>query len=162
VNQDGEEEANGAARSLHPCGRLCRHFPLQPGRGVVPIFNVEIYLLSLSTLSPDRAALPVALSASLGQMAAKSLLYLAGRGVVRLPFGKAQSRVQAEATRLARAQAGPMSVVMASALTGLPPFYAVSVAAGMLKLRFVRFFLFGCAGRFLRFALVLGVPALFQ
>ena len=49
----------------------------------------------------------------------------------------------------------------ASAVTGLPPFYAISVAAGVLRLRFVLFFALGLAGRTLRFAAVFVVPRLF-
>ena len=128
--------------------------------GIVPLFNVEVYLLSLATLSPGSGALAVALSASLGQMTAKSLLYLGGRGLVKLPFRDAQARIGAIAERLARAEGRATTLVLASALTGLPPFYGVSVAAGVLRLPFHRFFAAGCCGRFLRFALVFALPAL--
>jgi len=128
--------------------------------GIVPLFNIEVYLLSLATLSPGSGALGVALAASLGQMAAKSLLYLSGRGLVKLPFGGAEARIGAVAERLARAEGGAMTLVLASALTGLPPFYGVSVAAGVLGLHFGRFFAAGCCGRFLRFALVFSLTAL--
>lgn len=128
--------------------------------GIVPVFNIEVFLLSLATLSPQSEVLPVALAASLGQMAAKSILYLSGRGLVRLPFRVANDRIAAITGRLARAERGATTLVLASALTGIPPFYVVSVAAGVLRLRFARFFAVGCAGRFLRFALIVALPRL--
>lgn len=127
--------------------------------GIVPFFNVEVYLLSLSALSPQTATLPVALAACLGQMAAKSLLYLAGRGLVGLPMGRVQE-IAAATARLARAEGGAMTLVLTSALTGLPPFYAISLAAGVLRLRFLPFFAFGFGGRLARFAAVFLLPRL--
>jgi membrane protein YqaA with SNARE-associated domain len=128
--------------------------------GVVPFLNVEAYLLSVSALSSETAVLPVAAAAALGQMAAKSLLYLAGRGLLKLPLRRASDRIRDVTARLARAQCGAMTLVGASAVTGIPPFYGVSVAAGVLRLRFGRFFAVGCCGRFLRFAAIFILPRL--
>lgn len=129
--------------------------------GVVPFLNVEAYLLSLSALSPQTAVAPVALAAAMGQMAAKSLLYLTGRGLLRLPLGGKRDRIGEAAARLSNAECGAMSLVLVSAITGIPPFYAVSVAAGFLRLRFGRFLALGCCGRLLRFAAVLILPRVF-
>ena len=129
--------------------------------GIVPFLNVEAYLLSLSALAPAASVWPVAIAAALGQMAAKSLLYLAGRGLLRLPHPRMKERIEAATARLANAEHGSMAVVTASAVTGIPPFYAISVAAGVLRLRFARFFALGLAGRIVRFAAVFVVPRLF-
>lgn len=129
--------------------------------GIVPVLNVEAYLLSLSALAPGAPVWPVALAAALGQMAAKSLLYLGGRGLLRLPLRKMRPRIEAATARLASAEGGGLAVVTASAVAGVPPFYAISVAAGVVNMRFARFFAVGLAGRLVRFAAVFVVPRLF-
>ena len=128
--------------------------------GVIPFLNVEAYLLSLSMLSAQTEMLPVAAAAALGQMTAKSLLYLAGRGLLKLKFARGSERIRKVTARLAGAEGRAMTIVLASAVTGIPPFYGVSVAAGVLHLRFGRFFSVGCGGRFLRFAAVFVLPRL--
>lgn len=129
--------------------------------GIVPFLNVEAYLLSLSALSPGAPVWPVALAAALGQMAAKSLLYLGGRGLLRLPLRGTRARIEAATARLATAESGSLAVLSASAVAGFPPFYAISVAAGVVHMRFARFFAVGLAGRLVRFAAVFAVPRLF-
>jgi membrane protein YqaA with SNARE-associated domain len=111
-------------------------------------------------LSPQIAPFPVAAAAALGQMTAKSLLYLAGRGLLRLPFQRTSDRIRKATARLAGAEGGAMTLVLVSALTGIPPFYGMSLAAGVLRLRFGRFLCVGCGGRFLRFAAVFALPRL--
>lgn len=129
--------------------------------GIIPFLSIEAYVLALSAALPHADALPVALAASLGQMAAKSLLYLTGRGVLRLPLRGTSDRIRGVSARLARLDGGAMAIVLSSAVTSIPPFYAVSLAAGALRLRFGRFFAVGCAGAFLRFAAVFTLPRLF-
>jgi membrane protein YqaA with SNARE-associated domain len=48
--------------------------------------------------------------------------------------------------------------VLTSAATGLPPFYMVSVASGLIGVSFVQFALLGTIGRFVRFSLVVMFP----
>jgi len=52
------------------------------------------------------------------------------------------------------------AVVFASALTGVPPFYAVSVAAGVVRFHFPRFLALALVGRVLRFTAVFLIPRL--
>ena len=123
--------------------------------GVVPVVNVEVYLLSVAVLAPHATVLPAALAAALGQMAAKSVLYLAGRGVLTLRFGRRFPQIEALRVRLQARRTGTDSVLLASALLGVPPFYLVSVVAGALRCPFDRFFALGCCGRVARFAVLL-------
>lgn len=130
--------------------------------GVIPFLNVEAYLLSVSMLSPHTAMFPMAAAAALGQMTAKSLLYLAGRGLLKLPLQRTSDRLRKATARLAGAEGGAMTIVLLSAVTGIPPFYGVSLAAGVLRLRFGLFLFAGCSGRFVRFAAVFVLPRLFS
>ena len=125
--------------------------------GFVPLVNIEAYLLGAAALLPGAPALVVVVPAALGQMAAKAVLFLGGRGLVRLPL-KARDRAIAAAARLGTRR--PPALVFTSALTGLPPFYVVSVAAGMLGFRPGPFLLAGLAGRLLRFGAVFALPGL--
>jgi membrane protein YqaA with SNARE-associated domain len=128
--------------------------------GIIPVLNVEAYLLSVSALAPGATLTPVVAAAAAGQMAAKSLLYLSGRGLLRLPVRRAREQVERMAARLASYRGGSSMLVLVSSVTGIPPFYGVSVAAGALRLRFLAFFAMGSAGRLVRFAVVFVLPRL--
>jgi membrane protein YqaA with SNARE-associated domain len=125
--------------------------------GLVPLVNIEAYLLGAAALLPGAPPLVVVLPAALGQMTAKAVLFLGGRGLVRLPL-KTRNRALAASARLGTRR--PPALVFTSALTGLPPFYVVSVAAGMLGFRPGLFLVAGLAGRLLRFGAVFALPGL--
>jgi membrane protein YqaA with SNARE-associated domain len=128
--------------------------------GFVPLVNSEAYLISVSALSPLSVAFPLTLSAALGQMTAKVMLYFGGRGVMRLPLGRYQEKVAAARERFERRQGRTGVFLFASAATGFPPFYAVSVLAGALRLPLGSFVVAGLLGRFVRFGTVTLLPQL--
>ena len=70
--------------------------------------------------------------------------------------------VNAEILLLGLALASPEAapLIGVSALTGLPPFYLVSIAAPALGVRFGTFLAMGLAGRLLRFAVLVALPQL--
>ncbi len=125
--------------------------------GFLPLVNIEAYLVGAAALLPGAPPLVVVLPAALGQMAAKGFLFLGGRGLVSLP-SRVRDRALAASARLGTRR--PPALVFTSALTGLPPFYVVSVAAGMLGFRPGPFLLAGLAGRLLRFGAVFALPGL--
>ena len=141
-----------------PWGIFVATFLYSLAGGIIPFLNVEAYLLAVSALSPRATLVPVTIAATAGQMAAKSLLYLAGRGLLRVPIRKSQELIERTSARLANYRYGANALVALSAFTGLPPFYAVSVAAGALRLSFVAFFVIGTVGRLVRFAVVFWIP----
>jgi membrane protein YqaA with SNARE-associated domain len=128
--------------------------------GIVPALSIEAYVLAVSAASPHADVLPVAVAAALGQMVAKCLVYLAGTGLLRLPFVGRSRRVESAVARLARGEGRALAMVLASAMTSVPPFYAVSLAAGTLRVRFAGLFAAGCLGGFVRFAALFAVPRL--
>lgn len=145
---------------MSPAGIYSATFLVSFVGGVVPFLNVEAYLLSLSVLSPGTSALPTAVAASAGQMAAKALLYMAGRGLLRVQPSRSP-KVLGAAARLAGAKGRATTLILASAFTGIPPFYGVSLAAGLLRFPFMRFLAVGFLGRVLRFAGVFLFPRVF-
>jgi membrane protein YqaA with SNARE-associated domain len=128
--------------------------------GFVPIVNCETYLVSVSALSPLAFALPLTLAAVLGQMSAKALLYLSGRGLMHLPLGRYRAKLEAAHARFERRRGRAGVFLFASAASGFPPFYVVAVLAGTLRLGFTGFLIAGTLGRFVRFGLVVIVPQL--
>jgi membrane protein YqaA with SNARE-associated domain len=129
--------------------------------GLVPVVNTEAYLLMIVALAPHGVAVPAVVFVTLGQMLAKALLYLAGTGALRSRFVSARSeRLAGLQRRLSTMQAGPTAVLFSSALTGIPPFYLVSIAAGSLRYSLARFLLVGGSGRLLRFAAIVALPGL--
>jgi membrane protein YqaA with SNARE-associated domain len=129
--------------------------------GLVPLLNTEAYLLAVSAWAPREALLPAVVLTTLGQMLAKALLYLAGsRGASPRLLGRRGARLGQLKARLERARTGAAALVFASATTGVPPFYLVSVAAGSLGWSLARFLLVGGSGRLLRFAAIVAVPRL--
>jgi membrane protein YqaA with SNARE-associated domain len=126
--------------------------------GFVPVVNIEAYLVAAAALAPAVPAPGVVAAAALGQMAAKTLLFLGGRGLVSVPSRGAERARDLAARLAARGRSAP-ALVFTSALTGLPPFFVVSVAAGMGGLRAGPFVVAGLAGRFLRFGAVFAAPA---
>ncbi len=131
--------------------------------GLVPVVSTEAFLLAVAVLAPP-ASLPVSvLLTTAGQMAAKVLLYLSGSGAVRLPALQTPgARLLDLRERLERRRTGTAAFVFASASTGFPPFYLVSVAAGAMRWPLAAFLLVGGSGRLLRFAAIAALPGLLQ
>jgi membrane protein YqaA with SNARE-associated domain len=125
--------------------------------GLVPFVNVELWLVGVSAACPSAAVLPVTLAASLGQVAAKAVLYQAGRAT--FPGLRSRGpRLAAIVRRLEGRGRRSAALVFTSALAGVPPLYAVSVVAGVTRFRFASFIVLTLAGRLLRFAVVFGLP----
>jgi membrane protein YqaA with SNARE-associated domain len=127
--------------------------------GFVPIVNTEAYLLSVSALS-SVPAVPVVLLSTAGQMSAKLLLYLGGRGLVKLPLGRPGQKLDKVRAELERRRGKTDALIFASAFLGFPPFYAVTVLAGVVQVPLLDFLLPSTAGRLLRFASVFLFPQL--
>ncbi len=130
------------------------------GSGFIPVLNAEAYLIAVAATSDRAVFLGVATAATVGQMVAKSVMYLVGRGVVELPLGRYRDRLETAGEKLEKSRLGTELFIFVSALVGFPPFYLISVVCGTLKIPFWIFLLSGTAGRLIRFALVLYSPQL--
>jgi len=128
----------------------------------VPVFHAEAYLLTVSALSPAAFRLPLVVAATLGQMTGKAGMYALGLGALQLP-GVRTRRWVARAEAWARSKPKAEGwLVFVSAATGLPPFYVVSIACGIMRASFISFLVLGFAGRFLRFGVVIFLPQLVE
>ncbi len=127
---------------------------------VIPLLHAEAYLITVSALTPPALSWALVLAGTAGQMAGKVIMYGAGRGALRLPGERLQRRLAAAAARYEGRRKLGNALIFLSASTGLPPFFVISVVAGMLRVPLVTFIFFGTVGRFLRFAVAVFLPHL--
>lgn len=119
--------------------------------GVVPLVNAELLVVAAAAALPATAAPLVVLASTVGQMSTKlSLFALARWAPSRLP-AKARGALTRAAGSLENRGGAVWSLVFTSAVTGIPPFYGVSLAAGTLGVRTSSFVTGGCCGRLVRF-----------
>ena len=121
--------------------------------GLIPLVNGELYLIAAILVAGDATvALVLAVIVAIGQMIAKIGLYYTARGAselgqkTRLAAGLVKARALVE-----RWEGKPLTLLFVSAVTGLPPFYLVSLLAGIVGIRFRTFLLLGILGRVIRF-----------
>ncbi|MEJ2111843.1 MAG: hypothetical protein P8Z37_18430 [Acidobacteriota bacterium] len=137
-------------------------FGLSIVSALLPWINGEVLILSFSAFAHSPAQrIILALLASSGQMAGKCVLYWAGRGVIPIGSGRIGRIVDSCKGRFERSSFNPMWVVFISAVSGIPPFYAITVLAGAFRLRFLSFITIGACGRLLHFGLLALVPQFF-
>jgi len=123
------------------------------GSGLLPFLNAEVILGAAVVASPSDLW-PLTIASSIGQMVSKALLYALARWVPdRLP-ARARKAMDKASSRVEKVRAGGWGLVFVSSLTGFPPFYIVSLAAGVVKLPLAGFLVGGTAGRIIRFALI--------
>jgi membrane protein YqaA with SNARE-associated domain len=132
------------------------------GSAVIPVMHAEAYLITVSALAPPALAWAMVFAATAGQMVGKVGMYWAGRGVLRLPSERMRRRLAAVRARYEDHRGVGNGLIFLSASSGLPPFYAIAVAAGMLRVPLRSFISFGTAGRFLRFAATVFLPHLIK
>jgi membrane protein YqaA with SNARE-associated domain len=128
--------------------------------GLVPFVNSELYLLVVSPLASKPALAPIAALSALGQMVAKSLLFYAGRGALKIPMGRYEKKIEKVQQKFIEWENKLDLLIFVSAFVGFPPFYAVSVVAGSMKLNFTKFAIVGLVGRTMRFLAIVYFPQL--
>ena len=103
--------------------------------GVVPVLNAELLVLAAAAATP-LAGLPLVVAvATGGQMFAKTILFALARWLPRKLPKRARAALDRASERVRLHRRGPASLVFASAVSGIPPFYGVSLACGALGLR---------------------------
>ena len=122
--------------------------------GFIPLINAELLVMAAAVAVPTAAMPMVVVAATAGQMLSKTLLFeLARRAPRRLPQ-RARHRLDRAVARVQARGGTAGSLVFASAASGIPPFYGISLAGGALGMRIRTFLLTGTAGRGLRFAVI--------
>jgi membrane protein YqaA with SNARE-associated domain len=125
---------------------------------IIPFVNTEVYLISVSTLTPVEFVLPLVVAATVGQMAGKVAMYYAGQGILRKRSERMRRSVLAVRDRMEAHPRLAKLTLFSSAVLGLPPLYAVAIACGAIGMGLVSFVAIGMAGRFIHFAVVAMLP----
>jgi membrane protein YqaA with SNARE-associated domain len=130
---------------------------------LAPIVNIEAYLAVRAAVSEGGAVWVPAFVAALGQMVGKLVWYRVGASSLtwgwvrrRIEKPKAMARLQLWRARTQERPVPAGALVLVSAVCGLPPFAVLAVVAGQLRMPLPLFLGLGLAGRWLRFAAVLG------
>jgi membrane protein YqaA with SNARE-associated domain len=137
---------------------FCSMFGAAVVSAVVPAVNAEVVLLAASAALPLRYAWVLITAATLGQMVGKVAMFYGGRGVKFLQRGRLKEKVDGLGDVMRRRNGATGWFVLTSAATGLPPFYMVSVASGLIGVPISQFAVLGTLGRFIRFAVVVMFP----
>lgn len=125
---------------------------------IVPLINTEIYLISVSALSPPEFVVPLVIAATVGQMSGKVAMFYAGRGILNLKSERVRSRVHAVRDRMNSRPKLAKFTLFSSATLGLPPLYVVSIACGTVGMGLLSFLVIGSIGRLIHFAVVAYLP----
>ena len=125
---------------------------------VVPFVNTEIYLLSVSALSPRAFVAPLVVAATVGQMTGKVAMFYAGRGVLRIRGERLRGGLAALRARLEARPTAAKLVLFGSATVGVPPLYLMTVACGAVGMGIVPFVVIGTVGRLIHFTVVALLP----
>ncbi len=122
--------------------------------GVVPVINAELLVAGAVVGAPHLSIPVVAFVSATGQMITKTTLFLLARWAPHRLTGKARAALDRASQAVAARGGAAGSLVFASALTGLPPFFGVSLAAGAVGMRLRSFLATGGVGRVVRFAII--------
>ena len=137
---------------------------------VIPIFNMEAYISVMYANTEEHSALLIAFIGSLGQNIGKLVWYYASLGALDIPWLKKRMSTPKRQASFVRwrdyVQGRPVMsglLTFVSAAVGFPPFFAMAMVAGTLRMNVVVFFVAGLIGRTLFFwAWLLGVGLLFH
>lgn len=138
---------------------------------VLPVVNIELYLIGVLSVMDGLPWWALALAATVGQLAGKTLFFLAGRGSVRLGERLGRMTRLGKDNRTARwleqfrrkAEQRPvwgLAVLFLGAVTGIPPFTVMSFVSGTAGVRLLGFLGVSFVGRAAHFLAVAGAPEL--
>jgi membrane protein YqaA with SNARE-associated domain len=133
---------------------------------LVPLVNLEAYLGVRAAVASVSGLWALSFVAAAGQMIGKLVWYYLGASALNWGWVRRRVEEPKNAARLElwreRTHERPLvagSLVFVSAFSGVPPFAVLSVLAGQLRMSLMLFITLGLAGRWLRFAAVLGGAA---
>lgn len=120
--------------------------------GLLPFTPMEAIVVGIAVSVRPALVVPVIIVATITQMAAKVVVFAGGRSARAALGSRRQALVDAARERLSGRRSLRVGTTFVSAVAGLPPFYAVTVAYGALRLPFAEYMITGTFGRTLRLA----------
>lgn len=142
-------------------------FLVATAAGLVPLINIELYLLGVVAALDDGALVAMAVAAAVGQTLGKIPYYYVGKGTITAPWLKRKAATPGKwATRMAgwrtKAEDRPVwgaGLLALSSFASVPPFMVVSVLAGVVRMNLVLFCVVTFVTRLARFLIVVLAPA---
>jgi len=128
--------------------------------GILPVGLAEVAAVGIGLVHPPGLALAMLAAFTVGHVGAKVPWYVAGTLGERAPAGRVAGAIGRARAFLAARPGYGTGVLAVSALTSIPPFHLSAIAAGLVRLPFVRFMLICLAGRAVRFGALASVPSL--
>lgn len=163
---------------------LCVALAVAIGTAIVPFVSVELFVVGFALQRPDISWALIAAVVAVGHVGGKLFYYYAARGSFHLPrVLRRQPRPKVMTDRRLRWQLRTKRVrgwiawlrekceahprwmfgtYSLSAVGGLPPFMAMTVLAGLVRMKVAAFLSAGIIGRFIRFSLIAASPAVFH
>lgn len=164
---------------------LCLALAVAVGSALVPFVSVELFVIGFAMQRPDISWALIAAVVAVGHVTGKLVYFYAARGAIHLPAflrrRQREPRVMTDRrlrwqlrTKRVRAwvawtrekcEAHPhwmFGTYSLSAVAGLPPFMAMTVLAGLVRMKVAAFLGAGIIGRFIRFSLLAASPAVFH
>ena len=137
---------------------------------VIPIFNMEAYISVVYANTQEHTALLIAFIGSFGQNIGKLVWYYLSMGALDIPWlkrrldtPKRQASFQKWSSYVQGRPGMSFLLTFVSAAVGFPPFFAMAMVAGTLRMNVVVFFVAGLIGRTLFFwAWLTGVGLIFN
>ena len=133
---------------------LTSAFVASVASGLVPFVNAEVVVVAAAVAVPSSQQWLVVAVCSLGQMIAKALLYAFARWLPQRLPARAVRHLERASEKAKRIEQAGWSLILVSAIVGLPPFYVISLASGMVRVNFAAFLAIGFVGRYIRFAIL--------
>ena len=133
---------------------LASAFVASVASGLVPFVNAEVIVVAAAVAVPSPQVWLVVTVCSLGQMIAKVVLYGLARWLPQRLPARATRHLDRTSEKAKRIEQAGLPLILVSAIVGLPPFYAISLAAGVVRVNFAAFLAIGLAGRAIRFGIL--------
>lgn len=129
---------------------------------LIPVVNIELFLIAAAAIaSGSYPVWTLGVVAGFGQMGGKCILYWSGGTAVNSRAGRRFSADRVETLRRRMRAMNPWVLSgfnFVSALAGVPPFFLVSVLAGVIEMKFWQFLVTGLTGRVLRLVAIVTFP----
>ena len=133
---------------------LSSAFAASVASGLVPFVNAEVVVAAAAVAVPRSQQWLAVTVCALGHMIAKAGLYALARWLPQRLPDRAVRHLERASEKAARIEQAGWTVILLSAFVGLPPFYVISLAAGMVRVNFAAFLTLGFVGRWARFAIL--------
>jgi membrane protein YqaA with SNARE-associated domain len=121
---------------------------------LVPVVNAELWVAGAAALLP-KSRYPAMLALfTMGTMLGKGLVFMGAEKLAARATPKVRERIERVSSLLHRRPAMAWPVVFLSAVVGVPPYYPITIAAGIVRMGLATFFVVGFVGRLARFAAI--------